>query len=156
MDDLGKMLGPAAGGGAGGGIGDIAGAIGGLVGGEGGLEGLVGQLSGAGLGDTVASWVGTGANKPVDPGTLGAALGPDEVQQLAGTSGLPVEALLPVLAAALPTVIDALTPDGKVPHGNAAAGLDVGGILQGLSEAAQGGPDSPLGQLGGLLGGGKG
>ncbi len=79
---------------------------------------------------------------------------PDTVSQLAGKSGLDVGALLPVLAAALPAVIDAVTPDGKVPQGDAAAGLDVGGMLEGLSEAANAGPSSPLAALGGLLGGG--
>ena len=152
MDEIGKMLG---GSGGSGGVGDIAGAIGGLVGGEGGLEGLVNQLGKAGLGDAVSSWVSTGPNKAVDPNALGAALGPDKVQQLAGQSGLDVGALLPVLAAALPTVIDAITPDGQVPKGNAAAGLDVGGVLEGLSEAANAGPNSPLAGLGALLGGPK-
>ena len=152
MDEIGKMLG---GSGGSGGAGDIAGAIGGLVSGEGGLQGLVNQLGQAGLGDAVSSWVSTGANKPVDPNALGAALGPEKVQQVAGQSGLDVGTLLPILAAALPTVIDAFTPDGQVPKGNAAAGLDVGGVLEGLSEAANAGPNSPLAGLGALLGGPK-
>ena len=54
-----------------GGTGDIAGALGGLLGSEGGLDGLVKQLSDAGLGEQVQSWVGTGANEPVDPDQLG-------------------------------------------------------------------------------------
>ena len=152
MDDIGKMLGGA---GGAGGVGDIAGAIGGLVGGEGGLQGLVNQLDSAGLSDAVSSWVSTGQNQQVDPNQLGAALGPDTVNQLAGKSGLDVGALLPILAAALPTVIDAITPDGQVPQGDAAKGLDVGGVLEGLSEAANAGPDSPLAGLGALLGGPK-
>jgi uncharacterized protein YidB (DUF937 family) len=152
MDDLGTMLG---GSGRPGGIGDIAGAIGGLVGGEGGLQGLVNQLDQAGLGDAVSSWVSTGPNKPVDPNALGSALGPDKVQQLAGQSGLDIGALLPIVAAALPAVIDAITPDGNVPQGDAAAGLDVGGVLEGLSEAANAGPNSPLAGLGALPGGPK-
>jgi uncharacterized protein YidB (DUF937 family) len=152
MDDIGKVLG---GSGGSGGVGDIAGAIGGLVSGEGGLQGLVNQLDSAGLGDAVSSWVSTGPNKPVDPNQLGAALGPDTVNQLAGKSGLDIGALLPIVAAALPTVIDAITPDGKVPQGDAAKGLDVGGVLEGLSEAANAGPNSPLAGLGALLGGGK-
>ncbi len=148
MDEIGKVLGGSSGG-------DIAGAIGGLVGGQGGLQGLVNQLDKAGLGDTVSSWISTGANKPVEPSTLGAALGDDKVNQLSSQSGLDVGSLLPVLAAALPAVIDAVTPDGKVPQGDAAAGLDVGGMLEGLSEAANAGPDSPLAGLGALLGGQK-
>jgi uncharacterized protein YidB (DUF937 family) len=154
MDDLGKMLGGLSGGqGGAGGTGDIAGAIGGLVGGSGGLGGLVGQLQQAGLGDAVSSWVGTGPNQAVDPATLGAALGPEKVQAVAEQSGIDVGALLPMLAGALPTIVDALTPDGQVPSGDAAAGLDIGGILQGLGGAANAGPDSPLGQLGKMLGG---
>ena len=103
----------------------------------------------------MSSWVSTGQNQQVDPNQLGAALGPDTVNQLAGKSGLDVGALLPILAAALPTVIDAITPDGQVPQGDAAKGLDVGGVLEGLSEAANAGPDSPLAGLGALLGGPK-
>lgn len=37
-----------------------------------------------------------------------------------------------MLATALPSVINAVTPDGKVPQGNAASGLDIGSILGGL------------------------
>ena len=148
MDGLGKMLG--------GGGGDIVGAIGGLVGGEGGLAGLVGKLSEGGLGDVVGSWVGTGPNKAVEPAQLATALGPDKVQQLAGQAGVPVETLMPMLAGALPAVVDAITPDGKVPEGDAAAALDIGGLLEGLSSAAKAGPSSPLAALGDLLSGSKG
>jgi uncharacterized protein YidB (DUF937 family) len=146
MDDLARMAGG----------GGIAGAIGGLVGGEGGLEGLVGKLSAGGLGDVVSSWVGTGPNKAVDPGQLANALGHDRVQQLAGQAGLSTDALMPMLAGALPAVVDAITPHGKVPGGDAAAGLDIGGLLEGLSSAAKAGPSSPLAALGDLLGGSKG
>jgi uncharacterized protein YidB (DUF937 family) len=150
LDDLGKMLGGLTGGGGGG---DIAGAIGGLVGGEGGLSALIDTLGKGGLSDVAKSWVDTGGNKTVDPSQLGAALGDDKVNELAQKSGLPVEALLPLLASALPAVIDALTPDGQVPRGDAAKGFDIGGLLQGLSDAANAGPSSPLAGLGKLLGG---
>ena len=152
MDDLGKMLGGLTGGGGGGG--DIVGAIGGLVGGEGGLAGLIDTLGKGGLDDVAQSWISTGGNKAVEPAKLGAALGDDKVNELAQRSGLSVEALLPLLAAALPAVIDALTPDGQVPTGDAAKGFDIGGMLQGLSEAANAGPSSPLAGLGKMLGGG--
>ena len=151
MNDLAGMLGGLDGSGAGGG--DLAGAISGLVGGHGGLEGLVGQLTRGGLGDAVNSWVGTGPNQHVAPEHLGAALGQDKINALAKQSGLPVETLLPILASALPHIVDALTPNGQVPSGNATAGVDIGGILQGLGEAATSGANSPLAQLGNLLGG---
>lgn len=160
MDNIGDMLGELMGGGqsgsAGGGAGgDIVGAFGGLLGGEGGLDGLVAQLGQGGLGNVVGSWVGKGPNQSVEPAALRAALGEDKVQQLAAKSGLSIEALLPMLAAALPTIIDAITPDGKVPAGDATKGFDIGGMLQGLSDAASTGPSSPLAGLGALLAGGQ-
>jgi uncharacterized protein YidB (DUF937 family) len=151
MDDLGKMLGGLTGGGGGG---DIVGTIGGLVGGEGGLAGLIDTLGKGGLDDVAQSWISTGGNKAVEPAKLGKALGDDKVNELAQKSGLPIETLLPLLASALPAIIDALTPDGQVPQGDAAKGFDIGGMLEGLSEAANAGPSSPLAGLGKLLGGG--
>jgi uncharacterized protein YidB (DUF937 family) len=151
MDNLGGMLGGLTGG-KGGGIADV---FGGLVGGEGGLQGLVGQLTQGGLAEQVGSWVGLGPNQSVEPDQLKAALGDDKVSSLAAQSGLPVGQLMPLLAAALPTVVDALTPNGNVPSGNAAAGFDISGLLEGLGSAAKAGPSSPLAQLGDLLGGGN-
>ena len=152
MDDLGDLLGGITGQGnsQGGGITDVFGS---LVGGEGGLQGLVGQLQSSGLADQVGSWVGVGPNKDVDAEQLRGALGDETVSNLAAKSGMSVEQLLPVLAAALPTVVDALTPDGNVPKGDAAAGVDINGILEGLGKAAQAGPNSPLAQLGNMFGG---
>jgi uncharacterized protein YidB (DUF937 family) len=65
----------------------------------------------------VDSWISTGANQPVDPQQLGSALGPDTTAQLAQKTGLSIEALLPILAAVLPLVIDHLTPGGQLPPG---------------------------------------
>jgi uncharacterized protein YidB (DUF937 family) len=154
MDDLTKALGGMTGGASGGGGGDIAGALGSLVGGEGGLDSLLGQLKAGGLGDAADSWVATGPNQSVSPEQLGQALGPEKVQALAGQSGLDIGKFLPIVAAALPAIIDSITPDGKVPSGDAAQGFDIGGLLEGLSGAAQSGPDSPLAGLSSLLGGG--
>ena len=96
----------------------------------GGIGGLIAHLQQAGLADQVASWVSKGDNQPVDPKQLGDAIGPDKLGALAKQIGLPIDQLLPALAAALPTVIDALTPDGKVPDGP--GGLDLGGVIGGL------------------------
>lgn len=134
MDDLSSLLG---------GLGDTSGGSGGSLTGlasavqaEGGLDGLLGKLNEAGLGDQVSSWIGTGANQPIDADQLGAALGPDEVQRLSAGSGIDIAALLPMLAAFLPQIIDMLTPDGNVPEG-------------GLDKAAQG----QIPDIGGMLGG---
>jgi uncharacterized protein YidB (DUF937 family) len=135
---------------------------------SGGLDGLIGQLRQAGLGDEIDSWIGTGENKPVDPQRLGAALGPDTVQQLSSGSGLDIGALLPMLAAFLPQIINMLTPNGSVPEGGlgqAAQGAlpDLGGLIGGMlggaggsGTAGSGSLDDLIGGLGGMLGGDKG
>jgi uncharacterized protein YidB (DUF937 family) len=135
----------------------------------GGLDGLVGKLRQGGLGDEVDSWIGTGDNQPVDPQRLGAALGPDTAQQLSSASGLDLGALLPLLAAFLPQIINMLTPNGTVPEGGlgqAAQGAipDLGGLIGGMLGGAggsgtaggSGSLDDLLGGLGGMLGGDKG
>jgi uncharacterized protein YidB (DUF937 family) len=81
----------------------------------------------------------------VEPQQLGAALGPDTVNQLSASSGIDIGQLLPMLAAFLPMVINHLTPTGQAPNaGDAANQPDLGGLLGGLLGG---------GGLGGILGG---
>lgn len=137
-------------------------AIGGLVAGlqaEGGLDALVGKLRAGGLGDVVDSWISTGQNRPVEPARLGEALGPDTLNRLSGDTGFSIQALLPMLAAFLPQIIDMLTPDGTTPagglNGNAGTMPDLGGLLGGLlgGSGTSGAGQSGMPDLGGLLGG---
>ena len=88
------------------------GAGGGLLG---GLGGLLDKLQKGGLGDAANSWVGTGQNKPVPPGQVGSALGPDIIKTLAQRSGLSEEELTKQLSQVLPGVVDKLTPQGRLP-----------------------------------------
>jgi uncharacterized protein YidB (DUF937 family) len=81
----------------------------------GGLADLVRSFDKEGLEDLMSSWVGTGENRPATSEQVVRGLGPARVQEAAQRSGLPMERLLPLLAAALPVVIDALTPKGQVP-----------------------------------------
>src|SRR6202140_470664 len=48
----------------------------------GGLGDLIGKLTAGGAGPQVNSWVGQGANQPIQPGTLGSALGPNTLNDL--------------------------------------------------------------------------
>ena len=81
----------------------------------GGLGGLVDKLQKGGLGDAINSWIGGGQNKPVSPGQLGSALGPDIIKTLAQRSGMSEEELTKALSQILPGLVDKLTPQGRLP-----------------------------------------
>jgi len=81
----------------------------------GGLNDLIGKLTAGGAGPQVSSWVGPGANQPIQPGQLGSALGQDTLSELAQRAGMSREELLNQLAAVLPQLIHHLTPDGRMP-----------------------------------------
>ena len=102
------------------------GVLGGLVGAEmatvvnsliekhGGVQGVVAQLEQQGLGGTVRSWVGTGANQPITADQIHQAFGSETVKQLAARIGISPEDLAAKLSAVLPQAIDKLTPGGVV------------------------------------------
>jgi len=81
----------------------------------GGLSDLIGKLSAGGQVSQVNSWVGNGANQPIDPGALGQALGSQTIKDLAAKSGLSEEQLLQQLSVVLPSLINHLTPNGRLP-----------------------------------------
>jgi uncharacterized protein YidB (DUF937 family) len=137
--------------------GGLGGLLGQLLGGGdqsvSGLNGMAEQLRQAGLGRQVDSWIGTGANEPVDPDALAGALGRDHVNNLAQQSGVSGSGLAGTLAALLPVLINAMTPQGRVPQ--SAAELPQGGGLAALLGGAgqQGGGGAGLGALMGALSG---
>jgi uncharacterized protein YidB (DUF937 family) len=104
----------------------LLGSIGGLIGNSAGLQNLVGTLSKSGLASQVDSWVGTGKNQAVDPQQLAGAIGEDKVKAVAQQAGVSEEQAKTGLAAALPKLIDQLTPNGSVPTSG------VGSIISGL------------------------
>jgi uncharacterized protein YidB (DUF937 family) len=81
----------------------------------GNLGGIVTQLQQGGLGNQVASWLGSGTNMPVSAEQLRGALGNEQVRELAGHLGLPVDAALNVLSAHLPGLVDQASPNGTLP-----------------------------------------
>jgi len=98
----------------------------------GGLAGLLEKLRQGGLNEVVASWLGSGANLPVTGAQLRAALGEEDVSQLAAQVGQDADSVLGNLAAILPQVIDHLTPDGAVPDKSPDA-MTLMGVLASLT-----------------------
>jgi uncharacterized protein YidB (DUF937 family) len=81
----------------------------------GGLSDLIGKLAAGGVAPQVNSWVAHGPNEPVQPGPLGSALGQDVLAQLSQRTGMSQQELLNQLSAALPQIINHLTPNGRMP-----------------------------------------
>ncbi len=88
------------------------GAAGGLLG---GLGGLMTRFQQGGLADVMKSWVGSGQNQPISSAQLASVLGPEAMQALAQKTGLPQQDLAEHLSQILPTVVDKLTPNGRLP-----------------------------------------
>jgi uncharacterized protein YidB (DUF937 family) len=130
-DRLGEMLGRVTGSGSTDGArpdappsnaGGLGGLLGGLFGGggagqglSGGLADLIANMSGNGHAETADSWVKTGPNKELAAPDLASALGDDTIEQLTGQTGLSREELLSRLQSVLPTAVDRLTPQGRLP-----------------------------------------
>jgi uncharacterized protein YidB (DUF937 family) len=94
---------------------EMATVVNGLIEKHGGVQGIVSQMESQGLGNTVKSWIGTGANEPITADQLHAALGSDLVNQMASKMGIDPGELSSKLAQVLPGAIDKLTPGGVVP-----------------------------------------
>jgi uncharacterized protein YidB (DUF937 family) len=94
---------------------EMATVVNGLIEKHGGVQGIVAQLEQQGLGGTVRSWIGTGANQAITPDQIHQAFGSDVVKELAAKVGLSPDVLASKLSQVLPTAIDKLTPTGVVP-----------------------------------------
>lgn len=109
------------------------GGMGGIFGGTGGFGDLLAGLSTGGIlsgglgdllktfqqnghGEKADSWVRPGPNADIDDQQLGAALGPEVLNELAAKTGLTVDEILSRLKRDLPKAVDDLTPDGKIPN----------------------------------------
>ena len=90
-----------------------AGGLGGML--TGGLGDLLDQFKNAGKEEAATSWVGTGQNKPISAQDLSQVLTPEQIAFLTQRSGLSREELLAGLSQHLPTFVDQLTPNGRMP-----------------------------------------
>ena len=88
----------------------------GSVGGTGGLAGLMNAFDKNGLGNIMASWVGSGQNESIGADQLTKVLGKDTLSQFASKAGVGLAEAGPALAALLPSLIDGLTPQGRAPE----------------------------------------
>ena len=125
-DMIGRSGGTAAPGEGGGLLGGLGGLLGGSAAGgalSGGLNDLLKQFQQSGQGDKAESWVSAGPNKPTTPQELEKALGAERIQWLVEQSGMTKEELLAGLSRELPSVVDKLTPDGRVPTEHEASRL---------------------------------
>jgi len=114
---LGGLLGGMGGAGGAGLLGGMLGSAGRSPGGllSGGLRELVDRFNGTGHADVAKSWVSTGPNRDIDTQQLEQALGEDTIGSLTQQTGLPREELLSRLKSVLPTAVDKLTPEGRIP-----------------------------------------
>ena len=94
---------------------EMATAVNGFIEHHGGVQGIVSQMEQQGLGNTVRSWVQTGANAPISPEQLQTVFGNDKIVQLAGRFGMTPQDFAQKVSQVLPSVIDKLTPNGVVP-----------------------------------------
>jgi uncharacterized protein YidB (DUF937 family) len=114
--------------GAGGG--GLGGLLGGLLGGggigetmHGGLSDLIEHMTGNGHGEAARSWVQNGPNRELNANELESALGPEAIGQLTNRTGLSRDDLLARLKTVLPTAVDQLTPEGRLPTQTEASDL---------------------------------
>jgi uncharacterized protein YidB (DUF937 family) len=85
------------------------------VGGSGGLSALASSFDRNGLGNVMASWIGTGKNESIGADQIANVLGDDTLSQFASKAGVGLAEAGPALAAVLPSLVDQLTPKGNVP-----------------------------------------
>jgi uncharacterized protein YidB (DUF937 family) len=88
---------------------------------SGGLSELLRKFQQAGQGQAAQSWIGTGPNQTVAPEDIEKAIGADTLDALAQRTGIPRERLLAELREMLPSTVDTLTPDGRIPDEKEAA-----------------------------------
>ena len=113
-----------------GGLGGVLGKLGGVLGGasagsvlSGGLSDLIERFRQNGHGQAADSWVKRGPNQELGPDQLEQAIGPDVLSALSQQTGLSQQELLSRLSRELPTAVDKLTPEGRLPTEDEAARL---------------------------------
>jgi len=84
---------------------------------SGGLSALVLAFQQKDLGDVISSWISTGENLPISADQLRHGIGEDKIREIAEKAGISTEAASLQLTELLPSIIDELTPNGKIAEG---------------------------------------
>jgi outer membrane protein OmpA-like peptidoglycan-associated protein/uncharacterized protein YidB (DUF937 family) len=85
---------------------------------RGGFSGFIDRFRAKGLGDFVTSWLGNGENKTLSTAQLETVLGPQVLAQMASRLDLAPSSVATALGHLIPSVIDKLSPDGRLPTGS--------------------------------------
>ncbi len=99
---------------------------------QGGLGGLMEKFQQAGMGDVIASWIGSGHNQPISGDQLGQVLGADTLSNIASQLGVQPDEAADQLSNVLPGLVDKLTPQGEAPAEGLGNNGDLFGMLGGL------------------------
>lgn len=100
----------------GGGSSPLQGILGSLLSNAGGQGGLLDKLRQSGQGAQVDSWLGSGANQPIQPGALRDALGQNQVDTWAQQTGMGQNDLLHQLSQLIPHAVDRMSPNNTMPQ----------------------------------------
>ena len=102
---------------------------------DGGFSGFLERFKAAGLGDTAASWIGSGANTPISNEQTESVFGEETLKDISENVGLDYATTTSATAFMTPHIVDTLTPEGVVPTESDLLSR-VGGFLGGIGDAA--------------------
>ena len=116
----------------------ILGVLTGLLAQSGGIQGLLNKFTQAGHDDKVKSWISTGENEPISPDQVQNVIGQDQISAIAAKLGVDPAQASQLLAKFLPSVVDKLTPNGRV-EASADHHQNLAGLLPSLLQSFGGG-----------------
>jgi len=82
---------------------------------EGGLDlgSIISNVTNGNLGETIASWIGSGENAPIEPEQVEELLGSQKVQEFAQELGVSVDSAKKALSDVLPELVDKVTNEDE-------------------------------------------
>ena len=94
-------------------LGSLLPVLGGMLAG-GGLQKVISGFQANGLTAQADSWVGTGANEPISGADVRKVVGDEELARIAAQLGVSEDEAADAVAQVLPTVIDTVSPEGRL------------------------------------------